>query len=123
MSKIPYIVIDRLNSEVTVDYESCAEDDLHETLLKELYTCMVYHGFFKCDENDSLECDDCGCRVMLSEYLSKVNGKKLCGACVDTTGATIEGEMFAEFVQFLRDNCSICEILYFVGDEWIRFDV
>ena len=78
--KIPYIVIDtRGEGETSIECESVCKDDLDERLLKVLQECMEYHEFRFVDEEKlfelekNLECDECGCQVILQEYITIIN--------------------------------------------------
>ena len=123
MSEIPYTIFDIKELKTTVDHGSASEDNLRETLLKELHICMEYHDFFDYYEESNLICDECRCEVVSRFFLKNVSGTKLCGACFDTTGSNIDDIMYNEFMLFLKQKSSICQILYFKNNEWIHFIV
>ena len=134
--KIPYIVMDRKNTDVHIECESSCKDNLQETLLKELQLCIEYHEFrfvdeeklFEIDEDDepletdeSLECDECGCRVVLKKYITVVNEVKYCCAC--KPNVTIDKEIYERFQKFLDRKGSSSEIWYFENGDWVKFTV
>jgi len=132
--KIPYIVIDRCGqNETNIECESVCKDDLQETLLKVLQECMEYHEFefvdeekiFETDEGleevleESLECDECGCRVVLKKYITIINEVKYCGACKPNN--PIDKSIYERFQKFLDKKGSVSEIWYFEDGDWIKF--
>jgi hypothetical protein len=141
--KIPYIVINRRNTDVHMECESVCKENLQETFMNVLQTCMEYHGFcfvdelklFGIDDEDitvasleedttvaSLEhlvCDDCGCRVVQKKYITIVNNVKYCGACKPTT--TIDKGVYDQFMTFLDKKGGSSEIWYFIDNDWIHF--
>ena len=126
MEKIPYIVIDtRDNGETNIECESVCKDDLQETLLKVLQDCMEYHEFEFVDEEKlfetgkNLECDECGCRVVLEKYITIVNSVKYCGACKPNN--QINKCLYDRFQKFLDKKGSVSEIWYFEDGDWIKF--
>ena len=126
---IPYIIIDdRMDSndicKTTIDYNSVSENELQETLLKELKCCMEFHCFFdnldNLDIDDNLLCDECGCKVMYSKYINIVNERQLCGAC-NPSEHVLNKELFDKFTHFLSNKGESCDILYFKNKKWITF--
>jgi formylmethanofuran dehydrogenase subunit E len=140
--KIPYIVIDtRGKGETNIECYSVCKEDLEETLLKVLQECMEYHEFCFVDEEklfevDSvskeelesekslesvagLECDECGCQVVLEKYITIVNEVKYCGACKPSI--TIDKSIYDRFQKFLDRNSSVSEIWYFEDGDWLKF--
>lgn len=133
--KIPYIVIDRREkSETSIECESVCKDDLEERLLKVLQECMEYHEFQFVDEAKlfdldevlesletvaSLECDECGCQVILEKYITFVNDVKYCGACKPSI--TIDKSVYDRFQKFLDRKNAVSEIWYFQDGDWIKF--
>ena len=129
MSKIPYIIYDKLD-ESTVEYGSALESELQDILLGELKSSMMYHDFEIEDEEDSIDesndeldliCDECECRVISNKYISVTCESKLCSAC--SPSITINKDIFDRFMQFLEDNDEFCAIIYFKDNEWIKFNV
>jgi hypothetical protein len=131
MEKIPYIVIDRREkSETNIDCYSVCKDELQETLLKVLQECMEYHEFKFVDEEklfeiesvseESLECDECGCRVILAKYITIVNNVKYCGACKPSS-VKIDKGVYDRFQKFLDRKNAVSEIWYFDNGDWIKF--
>lgn len=130
MSKIPYIIFDKLD-ESTVEYGSALECELQDILLDELTSSMMYHDF-EIEEDDSIStdesinesdliCDECECRVISNKYISVTADSKLCSAC--SPSITINKSIFDRFMQFLEDNDEFCTIIYFKDNEWIKFTV
>jgi DNA-directed RNA polymerase subunit RPC12/RpoP len=129
--KIPYIVMDqRVREDTTIDCESVCKEELDERLLKVLQECMEYHEFwfvdeeklFELEENlESLECDECGCRVVLKKYITVMNQVKYCGACKPSV--KIDKGIYDRFQKFLDKKGSTSEIWYFEDNEWIKFTV
>jgi hypothetical protein len=139
--KIPYIVMDRRNTDVHIECESACKDKLQETLIKELQTCMEYHEFKFVDEeklfqidagldagldadvfdDTKLECYECGCQVVLKKYITIVNEVKYCGACKPSV--KIDKGLFERFQKFLYRRNETSEIWYFENGEWIIFTV
>ena len=131
--KIPYIVIDtRGKNETNIECESVCKDDLQETLLKVIQECMEYHEFefvdeekiFETDENleeglENLECDECGCQVVLKKYITIVNEAKYCGACKPNN--PIDKRVYERFQKFLDKKSSVSEIWYFDNGDWVKF--
>ena len=128
--KIPYIVMDRCNTEVHIECESAYKDNLQETLTNELQTCMEYHEFWSFDseadaileadvDDNALECDECGCRVVLKKYITIVNEVKYCGACKPSL--KIDKGVFERFQKFIDRKGSTSEIWYFEDGEWLKF--
>ena len=128
MSKIPYIIYDKLD-ESTVEYGSALETELQAILLGELKSSMMYHDFeIEENEEDSesideldLICDECECRVISNKYISVTADSKLCSAC--SPSITINKDIFDRFMQFLEDNDEFCAIIYFKDNEWIKFTI
>jgi hypothetical protein len=130
MSKIPYIIYDKLD-ESTVEYGSALETELQTILLGELKSSMMYHDFeIEIEEDDSdsesineldLICDECECRVISNKYISVTADSKLCSAC--SPSITINKGIFDRFMQFLEDKDEFCAIIYFKDNEWIKFTV
>jgi hypothetical protein len=128
MEKIPYIVIDtRGEGETSIECESVYKDDLDERLLKVLQECMEYHEFRFVDEEKlfelekNLECDECGCQVILQEYITIVNKVKYCGACKPSM--TIDKSIYDRFQKFLDRKNAVSEIWYFEDGDWVKFTV
>jgi hypothetical protein len=145
--KIPYIVINRRNTDVHMECESTYKENLQETFMSVLQTCMEYHEFrvvdesklFGLDDHDStvasledttvadlehLVCDDCGCRVVQKKYITIVNEVKYCGACKPTTStSTIDKGVYDRFMIFLDKKGGSNEIWYFEDNDWIKFTV
>jgi len=125
--KIPYIVIDRREkSETSIECESVCKYELQDTLLKELQECMEYHEFRFVDEEklfetEDLECDECGCRVVLEKYITIVNEVKFCSACKPIM--TIDKSIYDRFQKFLDKKGSGSEIWYFEDGEWVKFTI
>ena len=141
--KIPYIVIEkRGNGETNIECESVCEDKLQETLLNVLQESMEYHEFCFVDEEKlfeidagleiedldedlktvaGLECNECGCRVVLEKYITIVNGVKYCGACKPSV--TIDKSIYDRFQKFLNRKNSESEIWYFQDGDWVKFTV
>ena len=130
MSKIPYIIYDKLD-ESTVEYGSALETELQDILIGELKSSMMYHDF-EIEEEDSISidesideldliCDECECRVISNKYISVTADSKLCSAC--SPSITINKDIFDRFMQFLEDNDEFCAIIYFKDNEWIQFNV
>ena len=130
--KIPYIVIDtRGQNETNIECESVCKDDFDERLLKVLKECMEYHEFgfvdeeklFEMDKNlesvADLECEECGCQVILQEYITIVNEVKYCGACKPT--APIDKRVYDRFQKFLDKKGAVSEIWYFQDGDWVKF--
>lgn len=128
--KIPYIVIDtRGQNETNIECESVCKDDLQETLLKVIQECMEYHEFefvdeekiFETDEGleENLECDECGCQVVLKKYITIVNEVKYCGACKPNN--PIDKRVYERFQKFLDKKSSVSEIWYFDNGDWVKF--
>lgn len=141
MEKIPYIVIEkRCDCETSIECESVCKEKLQETLLKVLQESMEYHEFrfvdedklFEIEELDedldedlktvaSLECNECGCRVVLEKYITIVNGLKYCGTCKPSV--TIDKSIYNRFQKFLDRKNSESEIWYFEDGDWIKFTI
>jgi hypothetical protein len=143
MEKIPYIVIEkRGEGETSIECESVCKEKLQETLLKVLQESMEYHEFRFVDEEKlfqidasleiedfdedlktvaSLECHECGCRVVLEKYITIVNGVKYCGACKPSV--IIDKSIYNRFQKFLDRKNSESEIWYFEDGDWIKFTV
>ena len=128
MEKIPYIVIDtRGEGETSIECESVYKDDLDERLLKVLQECMEYHEFRFVDEEKlfelekNLECDECGCQVILQEYITIVNKVKYCGACKPSM--TIDKYIYDRFQKFLDRKNAVSEIWYFEDGDWVKFTI
>jgi hypothetical protein len=135
--KIPYIVIDtRENSETNIECESVYKEELEERLLKVLQECMEYHEFWFVDEEmlfevdesiksetnlEDLECDECGCQVILQKYITIVNEIKYCGAC--KPNSKIDKGVYDRFQKFLYRKNSASEIWYFEDGDWIKFTI
>ena len=130
MSKIPYIIYDKLDDS-TVEYGSALESELQTILIGELKSSMMYHDF-EIEEEDSISidesideldliCDECECRVISNKYISVTADSKLCSAC--SPSITINKDIFDRFMQFLEDNDEFCAIIYFKDNEWIQFNV
>ena len=132
--KIPYIVMDRCNTDVHIECHSVCKDNLQETVIKELHTCMEYHEFRFVDEeklfqldvdefddDNDIECDECGCRVVLEKYITIVNGAKYCGACKPSV--KIDKQLFERFQKFIDRKNETSKIWYFENGEWIIFTV
>ena len=126
--KIPYIVIDtRGQNETNIECESVYKDDLDERLLKVLQECMEYHEFRFVDEEKlfelekNLECDECGCQVVLQEYITIVNKVKYCGACKPSM--TIDKNIYERFQKFLDKKGAVSEIWYFQDGDWVKFTI
>ena len=135
--KIPYIVIDtRGEGETSIECESVCKDDLDERLLKVLQECMEYHEFRFVDEEklfelekslesekslENLECDECGCQVVLQEYITIVNKVKYCGACKPSM--TIDKSIYDRFQKFLDRKNAVSEIWYFEDGDWVKFTI
>ena len=143
--KIPYIVIDtRGKGETNIECESVCKDDLQETLMKVLKECMEYHEFefvneeklFETDESiksekgletdksleklkEDLECDECGCRVILKKYITIINEVKYCGACKPNN--PIDKGVYDRFQKFLNKKDAVSEIWYFQDGDWVKF--
>lgn len=127
--KIPYIVIEkRGNGETNIECESVCKDKLQETLLNVLQESMEYHEFCFVDEeklfevedlDEDLECNECGCRVVLEKYITIVNGVKYCGACKPSV--TIDKSIYDRFQKFLNRKNSESEIWYFENNDWVKF--
>jgi hypothetical protein len=142
--KIPYIVINRRNTDVHMECESDYKEKLQETFMNVLQTCMEYHEFCFVDESklfgledddgevasldeevadlEDLVCDDCGCRVVQKKYITIVNKVKYCGACKPTT-SNIDKSIYDRFQKFLDKKGGSSEIWYFVDNDWIKFTV
>jgi len=146
--KIPYIVINRRNTDVHMECESVCKENLQETFMNVLQTCMEYHEFCVVDESklfgldddddttvasledddttiaslEDLVCDDCGCRVVQKKYIIIVNNVKYCGACKPTT-STIDKGVYDRFMTFLDKKGGSSEIWYFIDNDWIQFTV
>ena len=141
--KIPYIVINRRNTDVHMECESDYKEKLQETFMNVLQTCMEYHEFCFVDESklfgleddddevasleevadlEDLVCDDCGCRVVQKKYITIVNKVKYCGACKPTT-SNIDKSVYDRFQKFLDKKGGSSEIWYFVDNDWIKFTV
>jgi hypothetical protein len=137
--KIPYIVINRRNTDVHMECESAHKENLQETFMSVLQTCMEYHGFclvdevklFGLEDEDEdvvdetvnladLECDECGCRVIIKKYITIVNEVKYCGACKPTT-SNIDKGVYDRFQKFLDKKEGSCEIWYFENNDWVKF--
>ena len=142
--KIPYIVINRRNTDVHMECESAYKENLQETFMSVLQTCMEYHEFrvvdesklFGLDDDDAsldedttvasldLVCDDCGCRVVQKKYITIVNEVKYCGACKPSTStSTIDKGVYDRFMTFLDKKGGSNEIWYFEDNDWIKFTV
>ena len=126
--KIPYIVIDtRGKGETNIECESVCKDDMDERLLKVLQECMEYHEFRFVDEEKlfelekNLECDECGCQVILQEYITIINKVKYCGACKPSM--TIDKSIYDRFQKFLDRKNAVSEIWYFEDGDWVKFTV
>ena len=145
MEKIPYIVIDtRGKSKTNIECESVYKDDLDKTLLNVLKECMEYHEFefvneeklFETDESiksekgletdksleklkEDLECDECGCRVILKKYITIINEVKYCGACKPNN--PIDKGVYDRFQKFLNKKDAVSEIWYFQDGDWVKF--
>ena len=131
MSKIPYIVYDKLD-ESTVEYGSALETELQDILLGELKSSMMYHDFEDSEDSESesesdsideldLICDECECKVISNKYISVTGDSKLCSAC--SPSITINKDIFNRFMKFLEDKDEFCTIIYFKDNEWIKFTV
>ena len=133
MSKIPYIIYDKLD-ESTVEYGSALESELQDILLGELKSSMMYHGFEIEEDSESesesiddsnnesdLICDECECKVISNKYISVTGDSKLCRAC--SPSVNINKDIFNRFMKFLEDNDEFCTIIYFKDNEWIKFTV
>jgi hypothetical protein len=142
--KIPYIVINRRNTDVHMECESVYKENLQETFMKVLQTCMEYHEFQVVDELklfevedeyttvasldegttvaslDDLVCDECGCRVVQKKYITIINEVKYCGAC-NPIIATIDKGVYDRFQKFLDKKGGSSEIWYFIDNDWINF--
>ena len=137
MEKIPYIVIEKRGEDKTsIECESVCKEKLQETLLNVLQESMEYHEFKFVDEEKlfeiedldedlktvvNLECDECGCRVVLEKYITIVNGFKYCGACKPSV--TIDKSIYDRFKKFLDRKNSESEIWYFEDGDWIKFTI
>ena len=131
MEKIPYIVIDkRCDGETRIECESVCKEKLQETLLNVLQESMEYHEFCFVDEaklfqiedlDEDLECNECGCIVVLEKYITIVNGVKYCGACKPSI--TIDKSIYDRFQKFLNRKNSESEIWYFENNDWVKFTV
>jgi DNA-directed RNA polymerase subunit RPC12/RpoP len=141
--KIPYIVIDtRGKGETNIECESICKDDLQETLLKVLKECMEYHEFEFVDEEKlfeveesiksgksleelesekNLECDECGCQVILKKYITIINEVKYCGACKPNN--PINKGVYDRFQKFLNKKGGVNEIWYFEDGDWVKFTI
>ena len=123
MEKIPYIVIERgEKSESHFEFNSVCKENLQETLLKVLQECMEYHEFCYVDEEklfEGLECDECGCQVVLNKYITVVNQVKYCGACKPSV--KIDKGIYDRFQKFLYKKGSSSEIWYFEDEDWNKF--
>ena len=126
--KIPYIVIDtRGKGETNIECESVCKDDMDERLLKVLQECMEYHEFRFVDEEKlfelekNLECDECGCQVILQEYITIINKVKYCGACKPSM--TIDKSIYDRFQKFLDRKNAVSEIWYFEDGDWVKFTI
>jgi hypothetical protein len=143
MEKIPYIVIEKRGEDKTsIECESVCKEKLQETLLNVLQESMEYHEFKFVDEEKlfqidagleiedldedlktvvNLECDECGCCVVLEKYITIVNGVKYCGACKPSV--TIDKSVYDRFQKFLDRKNSESEIWYFEDGDWIKFTI
>jgi hypothetical protein len=137
MEKIPYIVIEKRGEDKTsIECESVCKEKLQETLLNVLQESMEYHEFKFVDEEKlfeiedldedlktvvNLECDECGCCVVLEKYKTIVNGVKSCGACKPSV--TIDKSVYDRFQKFLDRKNSESEIWYFEDGDWIKFTI
>jgi len=130
--KIPYIVINRRNTDVHMECESAYKENLQETFINVLKESMEYHHFCVVDEEklfgldedtddeEDLVCDECGCRVIIKKYITIVNEVKYCGACKPTT-TTIDKGIYDRFMTFLDKKEGSCEIWYFIDNDWVKF--
>jgi len=137
--KIPYIVIEKRGEDKTsIECESVCKEKLQETLWNVLHESMEYHEFrfvdeeklFEIDDLDesldenlvvNLECDECGCIVVLEKYITIVNGVKYCSACKPSI--TIDKLIYDRFQKFLDRKGSESEIWYFEDGDWVKFTV
>ena len=138
--KIPYIVINRRNTDVHMECESAYKENLQETFMNVLQTCMEYHEFrfvdevklFGLDDEEDadleedasldLVCDECGCRVIIKKYITIVNEVKYCGACNPLMSMDNKG-IYDRFMTFLDKKGGSSEIWYFIDNDWIKFTV
>lgn len=139
MEKIPYIVIEkRCDGETSIECESACKEKLHETLLMVLQESMEYHKFRFVDEEklfevdsvseidagleiEDLECNECGCIVVLEKYITIVNGFKYCGACKPSV--KIDKLIYDRFQKFLNRKNFESEIWYFENNDWVKFTI
>ena len=127
---IPYVIFDATKAGSSIEYGSVPEDELYSCLINEIKRLMELHEFddnyeYEDADDADLTCDECGCQVISTRYITTIDGKQFCGGCnpEPNDNIIVNKESYDQFCKFLKNNDENCDIIYFKDGQWNNFTV